>query len=111
MLMPPDLSAPDTAPDDPRLARWLAANRSAEGARVALLGFPSDEGVRRNGGRPGAAAGPAAIRQALYRLTPDAEHPELFVDLLQKTADLGDVPVTGDVEADQERLGAVLAPL
>jgi formiminoglutamase len=77
---------------------------------VVVVGFPSDEGVRRNGGRPGAADGPDAIRRALYRLTPDAEH-GAFADLLDRTADLGDVRVTGDVEADQERLGDVLAPL
>ncbi len=111
MLIPPDLAAPDTAAHDPRLGRWLAAQRSAEGARVVLVGFPSDEGVRRNGGRPGAADGPAAIRQALYKLTPDAEHPDLFTDLLAQTADLGNVPVTGDVEADQQALGEILAPL
>lgn len=110
-LVPASVAAPDTAPDDPRLGRWLTQRRSAEGARVALVGFPSDEGVRRNGGRPGAAEGPTAIRRALYRLTPDAEHPDLFTDLLDHTADLGDVPVTGEVEADQEQLGAVLAPL
>ena len=108
-LAPTDLAAPDTAADDPRLGRWLAAQRSAEGARVVLIGFPSDEGVRRNGGRPGAAQAPNAIREALYKLTPDAEH-GLFTDLLAQTADLGDVTVTGDVEADQETLGETLAP-
>lgn len=35
---------------------------------VAVLGFASDEGVARNGGRQGAAAGPAALRQALGSL-------------------------------------------
>ena len=110
-LTPHGLPGPDTAEDDPRLGRWLVQNRTAEGARVALVGFPSDEGVRRNGGRTGAADGPAAIRQALYKLTPDAERFGAFADLLETTADLGDVPVTGGVEADQERLGEVLAPL
>ena len=33
-----------------------------------LLGCPQDEGVRRNGGRVGAAAAPDAIRNFLYRL-------------------------------------------
>ena len=111
MLVPPDIPAPDTAEDDPRLGRWLAANRTAEGARVAIVGFPSDEGVRRNGGRPGASAGPEAIRRALYKFTPDAERFDAFTGLLDLTADLGDVPVTGDVEADQQRLGETLAPL
>jgi formiminoglutamase len=32
---------------------------------VALIGFAVDEGVRRNGGRPGAAEGPRALRAAL----------------------------------------------
>ena len=111
MLTPPDIPPPGTAEDDPRLGRWLAAEDPPEEPRVALVGFPSDEGVRRNGGRPGAAGGPDAIRRALYTLTPDAEHPDAFTALLNRTADLGDVPVTGDVEADQERLGDVLAPL
>lgn len=35
---------------------------------IALLGFASDEGVARNHGRPGAAAGPAALRAALGSL-------------------------------------------
>ena len=34
---------------------------------VALIGFAVDEGVRRNGGRVGAAQGPQAIRQAQHR--------------------------------------------
>lgn len=108
-LTPSAVRPPRTAPDDPRLGHWLAAQQEADGARVVLIGFPSDEGVRRNGGRPGAAQAPDAIRRALYALTPDAEH-ERFARLLDHTADLGDVPVTGDVEADQERLGDVLAP-
>ena len=52
--------------DDPRLGERLSDYASAS---VVLLGCPQDEGVRRNGGRPGAAAGPGAIRQALFRLT------------------------------------------
>lgn len=40
-----------------------------ERAQVVVVGCPQDEGVRRNGGRPGAAQGPAEIRRALYRLT------------------------------------------
>jgi formiminoglutamase len=75
---------------------------------VVILGFPSDEGVRRNGGRPGAAAAPAEIRRALYRLTPDPERRDRFADLLAHTRDLGDVACTGDLEADQARLGRVV---
>ena len=91
--------------DDPRLGDWLRGSALAEDTRVAILGFPSDEGVRRNGGRPGAAQGPPAIREALFKMTPDARDPEPFIALLERAADLGDVPITGTVEADQARLG------
>lgn len=73
-----------------------------------LLGFPSDEGVRRNGGRIGAARGPGAIRSALYRFAPDARS-ERFEDLLGRTRDLGDLEISGDMEADQQHLGDALA--
>jgi formiminoglutamase len=38
-------------------------------ANIVLLGCPQDEGVRRNGGRPGAQAAPREIRRCLYRLS------------------------------------------
>lgn len=102
-----------SADDDPRVGDLLGRLLREGGAapRVALVGFPSDEGVRRNGGRPGAAAAPAAIRAALARLTPDAEDPARFTVLLERTLDGGDIPVIGDLEEDQRRLGAALAPL
>src|SRR5690606_8383384 len=88
-LTPPEVPAPETAEDDPRLGRWLAAQRQlTDATRVALVGFPSDEGVRRNGGRPGAALGQRALREALYKLTPHATAPDTFIDLLEGTADL-----------------------
>lgn len=52
----------------PEHARWHSTIRPVQQdspAGVALLGFASDEGVERNGGRQGAAAGPEALRQAL----------------------------------------------
>ncbi len=96
---------------DPRLGDWLRDAPLADRTVVALVGFPSDEGVRRNGGRPGAAEGPAAVRDALWRMTPDGRDPEPFVALLDQTADLGDVEVTGDLEADQARLGVAVGGL
>jgi formiminoglutamase len=55
---------------DPRLGDRVNRGAGAyESARVAILGCPQDEGVRRNKGRPGAAAGPAEIRRALYKMT------------------------------------------
>ena len=60
----------------PEHARWHSViNQSTESpAPVTLLGFASDEGVLRNGGRQGAAAGPAALRAALGSLAVHHEH-------------------------------------
>ena len=55
-------------------ARWHSVINQAESAPVTLLGFASDEGVLRNGGRQGAAAGPAALRSALGSLAVHHEH-------------------------------------
>jgi formiminoglutamase len=95
--------------DDPRIGDLLGRGLSGQAARAVLIGFPCDEGVRINGGRPGAAQGPAALRACLARLTPDAAHPERFADLVRRTEDRGDVPVTGDVARDQETLGVAVA--
>jgi formiminoglutamase len=109
-LVLPDIHPPDTAPDDPRLGHLLGSGLAGSDAPdVVILGFPSDEGVRRNGGRVGAARGPSAIRSALYRLTPDPRSAQ-FAELLGRTRDLGDLAVTGDVEADQQQLGDTIGP-
>lgn len=107
----PDVTIPQTGPEDPRLGALLA-RRVAEGVppRVVIVGFPSDEGVRRNGGRVGAAGAPDRIRRVLYRLTPDAEAAEPFSRLVQETTDLGNLVVTDDVERDQAALGEALEP-
>ena len=115
-LTPPDVELPDVDPDDLRVGHLLAtpAGGAEDGAAgdlaAVIVGFPSDAGVVINGGRAGAAGGPQALRQRLYRLTPDARAAERFGVALSRTADLGDVRVSGDVEADQEALAAAIAP-
>jgi len=100
----------ETAPDDPRVGKLLGTRLAPDEAPKALiLGFPSDEGVRRNGGRVGAAGGPRAIRAALYRLAADPRL-EQFEDFLGRTRDLGDLEISRNLEADQEHLGEALAP-
>jgi formiminoglutamase len=69
-----------------------------EEASLILLGCPQDEGVRRNGGRPGASRAPDAIRQCLYRLASpydaDGRAPHMF--------DLGNTLIQPDLEATHE---------
>jgi formiminoglutamase len=109
-LIPADIHLPMTAEDDPRVGHLLGSSAIDNSARVVIIGFPTDKGVRRNGGRRGAAEGPTAIREELYRLTPDVENHDEFVDLLRSACDLGDVAVSRELEEDQARLGQVLAP-
>jgi formiminoglutamase len=69
----------------------------------AILGFASDEGVRRNHGRTGAAGGPAAIRNMLARL-PVHRPVSLY--------EAGDVACAdGDLEGAQDRLAEQIAAL
>lgn len=83
----------------------LVADRQDQN-RVALLGFCSDEGVRRNQGRIGAVKGPAAIRKALANLA--VHFPEESLGLY----DAGDVLCTqGNLEEAQEQLAAKVKQL
>ncbi|MXQ13128.1 formimidoylglutamase [Microvirga makkahensis] len=80
--------------------RPLASN--IRGGSV-LIGFASDEGVRRNFGRVGASQGPSAIRRALERLP--VHHPVEIVEA-------GDIACTdGDLSGAQERLADAVATL
>lgn len=58
---------------DPRLgelARRPVGFAEIETSAPVIMGYPDDEGIRLNGGRPGASLGPAAIRRILYKMTP-----------------------------------------
>ncbi|GEB64844.1 formimidoylglutamase [Sinomonas atrocyanea] len=89
------------------LSAAVAAHDGERSRPAVLLGFRSEEGVRRNKGRLGAAEGPGAIRAALGPL---AFH------LDREVFDAGDVAVAtgrdevpGDLEGGQERFGSALA--
>ncbi len=85
------------------LADALTRNGAAGTRPAVLLGFASDEGVRRNQGRLGAAKAPAALRTALGPLAFHLER-EVF--------DAGDVAVAdGNLEAGQARAGQAITAL
>lgn len=98
-------------PDDPRLGEvvefWDGDPAALCPGRAVLIGFPQDEGVRRNGGRVGAAEAPREIRRFLYRQstwdgisnTDLAQEPPL---------DAGNVRIDGTMEHSQEVLGRIV---
>ena len=86
-----------------RWHQWVREPGAGAAPGVAVLGFASDEGVRRNGGRVGAAEGPAALRAMLSNL-PLLDDTPLY--------DAGTVDVVdGDLEGAQQRYAEKLAAL
>jgi formiminoglutamase len=91
-------------PEDPRLGDVAQIVTLPEFEKRhwdwAIIGLPDDRGVALNGGRPGAAEGPNAIRKWLYRLVPP-RHLAL--------ADLGDLGMTDDLDADHRTATSAIA--
>lgn len=98
--------------DAPEHARWFKivqvfdANATAEDADAVLIGFASDEGVRRNKGRQGAKEAPGALRTALAGMSLTSAQAAL------KVFDAGDVVVDGQaLEGGQQRLAKQVATI
>lgn len=87
--------------NDPRLGDRVKTKPQVSG--VVVLGYPDDEGVRLNGGQPGAAEGPRSIRHWLYRMTPHLER------TLKPFSDVGDLNLEGDLAARHERATRVVS--
>lgn len=107
VLQPTTVTPPDTGPDDRRIGHLLQTEATGDGPWAALIGFPCDVGVARNHGRPGAAGGPEALRRWLYKFTPDAQVDGMAA-LVERSRDLGDLTLSGDLDADQALLGLVV---
>lgn len=84
----------------PEHLKWHQAVGSSAIPSIAIIGFCSDEGVRRNQGRVGAAGAPAHLRRALAPLA---------YRLPAGVVDLGDVTVNGTaLEAGQAELAGLV---
>lgn len=101
---------PKTADNDPRIGHLLGSCFTEDKKpKAVIVGFPSDKGVSINGGRVGAGDAPQAIREQLYKMTPNPENYNTFVDVIGATKDLGDLNIHYEVEEDQLKLGKLLA--
>ena len=93
---------PGAWPEALGAGRFAAAIRrdTSDGCQVALLGLADDAGVRLNGGRPGAAHGPTALRAALSRhgAADPASGP------LPRVFDAGDVVAAGSLDETHARV-------
>lgn len=91
---------------DPRLGEWVKPLTLENGEGLAqhatpswtLLGYPDDEGIAMNGGRPGAKEAPHFIRTYFYKMTPSLLNPKV-----QNFLDLGNVPTELPLAERHER--------
>ncbi len=98
---PTDLFFTKNDAQDPRLGEWpILANTAAqsEAFHFQVLGFPDDEGISLNGGRPGASEAPNRIRKYFYKMTPEASNLQKF-----SLEDLGNMSLDGTLADRHER--------
>ena len=82
-------------PNDIRLGEIvLSEPKDYDAANLIIIGCPTDEGIVRTGGRPGAALAPDAIRGEFYRLTPFGINRKIF--------DFGNTKVGATLEETHE---------
>jgi formiminoglutamase len=101
-------------PEDRRVGEiidtWKGDLAALKPGRAVLVGFPQDEGVRRNHGRPGAAEAPDQIRSRLCRLTTwDLANQVDLED--HRPLDMGNLRITGDLEESQQSLKEVVGAI
>src|SRR5690606_20023650 len=92
----PGIYKPRGDKNDPRMGEIISQNeKDYHAADVIIIGCPQDEGVRRNGGRVGAAAGPDAIREQFYKLS--------TFNVRRRILDAGNVITEGSLEETHDR--------
>lgn len=102
--------------EDPRIGECVSVFTQSEVEQTTtistdfvVIGFPDDEGIHLNGGRPGAQAGPRQIRSFLYKMTPHLKSLKL-----PRILDMGDFrsserPLAERHEKAREMLRAIAA--
>lgn len=107
---PPQLFISKNDPEDPRLGDFfkpgLLESSHLITDDVALFGYPDDEGIKMNGGRPGASEAPNTIRKFLYKMT----WPHLQ-KTTQKFVDLGDLAPQARIEEKHAEALALMTTL
>ena len=78
--------------------------------KVGIIGVPTDEGVKRNGGRIGAKNGPDAIRTEFYKRTPFVVGKEKS-PVTVPVFDFGDIKIGKTLEETHDRLSEVIHSL
>ncbi len=81
--------------EDPRLGDLVSTEKNFKDVYV-IGGYPDDEGIRANGGRPGAKDAPAVIRKYFYKMTP-----HLLSRKTPKIYDYGDLEIEGNLDGRQ----------
>ena len=97
---------------DPRMGDIVKRQKEnfSHDVRIGIIGFPEDEGVRRNRGRVGAKEGPNEIRKAFYKCTPFAlSRSKQASDL--SIFDFGNIKTGATLEETHQRLQTVLEML
>jgi formiminoglutamase len=89
-------------------ALWDQKTAHWEESRVVLISFPCDEGVHRNGGRPGAAQAPNQILRTFRKWCPDPRHYESHRTILESTH-LIDLVLGDHLESNQQILAKEVA--
>jgi formiminoglutamase len=80
-------------------------------ATCLVVGYPDDEGIRLNGGRPGSKEAPDRIRNYFYRMTPPAFLPEpkipFFAIVDAGNLAIGEKGAEKDIETRHEQARAI----
>jgi formiminoglutamase len=77
--------------NDPRLGEIVRVFSDFENIEdtFVIVGYPDDEGIKLNGGRPGSSLAPTSIRKAFYKMTPG-----LNSKSSPKILDCGDIDIS-----------------